>query len=360
MYDVVVVGGGPGGAAAAKKCAEKGFRTLLIERMKLPRRKVCTGMLIAKVAQDLVEKEFGESPSEAIAPSQYLRGIMLHAPGVEPRKLSHSIFIAWRKDLDYWMVKRAVSSGVELRSSERVEKIEEIEGGFAIKLSGWEVNTKFIVGADGATSVVRKGLFPNLRVRYSGATREVYESNINLDINYMHWFFPVHRIRPRFDINFKGDGLFVLEGGGLNKLNKEIKQLLAKNYGFDLQCKPLWKDGCAMSHLHEDLLSGSFIPAKGNAVLVGDAAGLALPVGYEGIGTAVHSGVLAAVAIENAIETGNPAEDFYVDSLKSIMVEIERLSPFENWLKREAEKGDDELLDAVLSAFEKAFVESVY
>lgn len=143
-------------------------------------------------------------------------------------------------------------------------------------------------------------------------------------------------------------------------MNKEIKQLLANDYGFDLKWKPVWKDGCAMSHLHEDLVSGSFVPAKGDAILVGDAAGLALPVGYEGIGTAVHSGVLAAAAIENAIETGSRAANFYVHSLNGIMAEIERLNPLEDWLKREAEKGDEALLDAVKLAFEKAFVESVY
>ncbi|WP_054702681.1 NAD(P)/FAD-dependent oxidoreductase [Desulfosarcina cetonica] len=258
------------------------------------------------------------------------------------------------------MIKKAEDSGVELYDSARVVKIEELEYGFAIKLSEKEIKTRFIIGADGATSVVRKCLFPGLKVRYSGATREVYKSDIKLDHKYMHWFFPVHQIRPRFDINFKGDDLFVLEGGGLNKLNKEIKQLLSKDYGFDLNLKPVWKDGCTMSHLHEELLSGSFVPAKGDAILVGDAAGLALPVGYEGIGTAVHSGVLAATAIENAIETGNRAENFYVHSLKSVMAEIKRLNPLEDWLKNEVEKGDETLLDAVKLAFEKSFLESTY
>ena len=208
--------------------------------------------------------------------------------------------------------------------------------------------------------MVRRCLFPRLRVRYAGATREVYEGNLGLETDYVHWFFPVHRPRPRFDINSKGDGLFVLEGGGLKKLNKEIKQLLANHYGFDLSSKPLWVDCCAMSKLHRELISGGFVPAKGNVLLVGDAAGLALPVAYEGIGTAIKSGILAAASVLKAITTGRSAAAFYLRDLREILIQIQELYPLEEWLQREAEKGDEALLDAVKVGFEKAFTKADY
>jgi len=40
-YDVAIVGGGPAGAACAAFCAAGGLRTLLLEREKFPREKVC-------------------------------------------------------------------------------------------------------------------------------------------------------------------------------------------------------------------------------------------------------------------------------------------------------------------------------
>ena len=54
MRDVIVVGAGPAGTAAAKKCAEYGLDTLIMEWRKLPRDKVCSGMIIGPVDHNLI------------------------------------------------------------------------------------------------------------------------------------------------------------------------------------------------------------------------------------------------------------------------------------------------------------------
>src|SRR5947209_8868136 len=41
MFDVAIVGGGPAGATTAAFCATAGLRTLILEREKFPREKVC-------------------------------------------------------------------------------------------------------------------------------------------------------------------------------------------------------------------------------------------------------------------------------------------------------------------------------
>ena len=41
MFDVAVVGGGPAGSTCSAMCARAGLRTLLLEREKFPREKVC-------------------------------------------------------------------------------------------------------------------------------------------------------------------------------------------------------------------------------------------------------------------------------------------------------------------------------
>ncbi len=41
MFDVAIVGAGPAGSSCAAFCAQAGLRTLLLEREKFPREKVC-------------------------------------------------------------------------------------------------------------------------------------------------------------------------------------------------------------------------------------------------------------------------------------------------------------------------------
>ena len=56
MFDVIVVGAGPAGATTAKMLADSGLKVLIVERLKLPRYKSCSGVLIKK-SMDL-EKQF--------------------------------------------------------------------------------------------------------------------------------------------------------------------------------------------------------------------------------------------------------------------------------------------------------------
>ncbi len=46
MHDVIVAGAGPAGSAAAKRCAEHGLKTMMLEKHRLPRDKVCSGMIM--------------------------------------------------------------------------------------------------------------------------------------------------------------------------------------------------------------------------------------------------------------------------------------------------------------------------
>ena len=87
--------------------------------------------------------------------------------------------------------------------------------------------------------------------------------------------------------------------------------------------------------LYKGLTSRTFLPAKGNALLVGDAAGLLMPASGEGIGCGLRSGLLAASSIIKAIESGGQADKIYLEEFKAIISRFEELVP---WFKRVVEE----------------------
>ena len=103
--------------------------------------------------------------------------------------------------------------------------------------------------------------------------------------------------------------------------------------------------------LHNALLDGSFRPAEGNILLIGDAAGLLFPVSFEGIGTALKSGVLATDCIARSVEAGGEAAAIYLQEIESILKSIRSLYAWNKKLEQEAIKGVEELSIALKAAY---------
>ena len=101
MADVIVVGAGPAGSAAAKRCAEHGLDTLILEKRRLPRDKVCSGMIMGPVAHTLVKQEFGDIPETVLSQPNHLNGYIFHVPGAGSQNLDNFTPLTWRRNLDY-------------------------------------------------------------------------------------------------------------------------------------------------------------------------------------------------------------------------------------------------------------------
>lgn len=357
-FDVIVVGGGPGGAVAAKRCAEEGLNTVLIEKKKLPRDKVCTGMVMGAWAHGIIQKEFGEIPKTVLVDPPHLAGHRFYVAGTEPQNLLWDTLLAWRKDLDSWMVQGAKAAGATVWEGSPVVRVTSEHGVSCVttrrKDITQELRARFVIGADGGTSLVRRSLFPELKVRYSAPIRECYQGALDLDKDFVHWFFPKARPRPRFDVNHKDD-VFLVEGSGIKELRREINETLGL-YGFDPESKPIWKDSCGLALIHDQLLSGTYVPAKANILLVGDAAGLTLPISFEGIGSALKSGLAAAECIAKSAKTGSEAADSYLKELKPILETIRRLCTVQNELNAEADCGPRVLADALPAAYRETLI----
>lgn len=357
-FDVIVVGGGPGGSVAAKRCAESGFSTLLIEKKRLPRDKVCTGMVMGDWASRTIEEEFGEIPKSVLVDPPYLSGHRLHVAGAEAPTLEWQTPLAWRRDLDFWMVQRAREAGVVVQEGSRIVGVISEEGAYRVtcRSNGMaeDIRARFVIGADGATSIVRRSVFPDLKVRYAAPARECYKGALDLEKDVIHWYFPKGRSKPRFNVNHKND-VFLIEGRAIKELRQEINETLAP-HGFQPGSKPEWKDGCAIALLHEELTSGKFVPAERNVLLIGDAAGLILPITFEGIGSALKSGTAAADSILKSTKTGTRAASFYLEGLKPIIEVIRNLCSLQNELEVVSNKGPEPLAEAILAAYRETLV----
>ncbi len=64
-YDVVIVGAGPAGAAAALAMRGHGLECVIIEKAKLPRYKMCSGILFPS-ARKLITDGFGPIPKDVL------------------------------------------------------------------------------------------------------------------------------------------------------------------------------------------------------------------------------------------------------------------------------------------------------
>lgn len=347
MWDVVVVGGGPGGAIVAKKCAENNLRTLLLEKRELPRKKVCTGMVMSLMANNIIQQEFGEIPEKVLTTPHYLEGICFHPIPSEDYQIRAKMPLTWRRDLDFWLIEKARQAGVHVWTEAKVTSILEKPKEYLVRLIRKnienEITGRFLVGADGATSVVRKYLFPQLKTIYNLGYRECHRVNLGLDKNYWHVFFHPGFIPYYFSVIHK-EIFMLIEFGtrpkGLKKSLIQAHDTLAETFGFNLGVQPLWQDACAATAFYRELFSGSFSPAKGNSLLVGDAAGFILPLTGEGIGTALKSGWLAATAILEANRNNYRAGDLYLEKLKELISDLKKLY---GYVKKVLEQTNDAL-----------------
>ncbi len=333
MPDLIVIGGGPAGSAAARRAAELGLETLLLEKRQTPRHKVCSGMIMGPLAVDLMRSQFGEVPEDVLATPAQLKGYTFHVPGVGSETLTHQTVLTWRRDLDHWLNEQADAAGAEVRVETRAAGIRPDGWGFLVLAQQGEqrqpILCDYLVGADGGNSTTRQFIYPMREFKYANIYQESYPLKLDLDEAYNHWFYPREWFPGIFTTHYK-DGHTVIDYAApldrLKEMRTWARDYLTANHGLDPAINPVWENGCLEPVLLREIFDGSFIPARGNALLVGDAAGLLLPVSGEGIGTALHCGVAAAEAIAEAKWNQTEAYQGYLKRLAPLVDTLEEMA----------------------------------
>ncbi len=370
--DVVVIGAGPGGSTVAKNCAQRGLQTLLLERAKPPRYKSCLRRFPDNLTRTLIAREFGPTPDWVLTDPPYIyylaRGMSPTPYGQEPVEEPQLCPHMSSKESDYWMNLKAIAAGAELWDETLATNIIEEGGGVVVKVrrhgEEQEIRARFVVGADGAMSTTRRSLYPKLLVPTVANLQEFYSGamgSLNRNYAYTFEFDPpqkdaLHVVHQRccFHIDVNGTERPVRES------MKLAKQTLAKMFGFDPDTKPQWSSGITTTLLLSEVLEGKLIPAKGNVLLIGEAASLEKPsdvgmvggverwFGGGGIGLAVKSGILAADAIVKAAAASKEAAGFYLSGFERIITVLKGIASDPAIYKKSNWRGHDKFLDQLI------------
>ena len=155
-YDVIVIGGGPAGSTAARRAAQQGASVLLLDAATFPRSKPCGGGVSEQAMSYL---DFALDPSLFQAD---VFGARVHFEDqtVEARAPFRIAVLTSRVELDAFLLGKAVEAGVHVVQNARVTRAEHHPDYVAVHTSSDIFQGRFVIGADGAQSVVAGLLRP--------------------------------------------------------------------------------------------------------------------------------------------------------------------------------------------------------
>jgi flavin-dependent dehydrogenase len=320
-YDVVVVGGGVAGSVAARFAAKRGFNTLLVEKLKTPRNKACSGIQF-----EYFEKLIGEKiPREKLCRNK-LFNVEIVTPKDKVLKGRMKMLNFWRSTFDSWLNSLAADAGAYFRDdTSLIDFVEDKnEDKIIVKVleegKQKEVKAHYLIGADGMLSMVRRKTRPqDFDKKASGATVNYYfVGEANLDPNTLYMFYKREFCPLMFAWVYLKDDKWVI-GTGADKNPLEYAErffnYVKEKYG--LRGEIVRKEGFSSTLKSTVYLGG------GRTLLVGDSAGLVDLYRGVGMDNAALSGRLAVKAITKAEEEGLEAAKVYENLMKKVIRKIE-------------------------------------
>jgi len=289
-FDAIVVGAGPAGSTTAYRLARAGSNVLLLDRARFPRDKPCGGGLTIRAVRQMpvppdpvVEHVVDRMGFRLDYRSRFERG------GREPL-----ILMTQRRRLDHYLVEQAAAAGATVRDGVKVADVTVGERAVRVAVDGAPVEAAALVAADGANGTTRRAL--DLGGEYvlgvalegnaaRGVVGDRYDGLAEFELGTIPggygWIFP------------KGDHVNVGVGGNESEgpaLRAALRRM-CEAYGVD-------PDAATETRGYRlPMRTAATTLVRGNAAVIGDAAGLVDPFSGDGMYEAFYSAMLVADAI---------------------------------------------------------------
>ena len=323
--DVLVVGAGLAGAACAKRLVDAGLETVIIDKRKLPRHKICSGILSPRGHRFLLEN-FGPLPREILHDPTSCRGVTFHFPSLLSLAMDFHRGPTphlYRKNADHWAVTRSgavvhdETAFVGLKDfGDRVE-VEALHHGSPVKYTA-----KCVIGADGPSSPVTRALYPEhaKSVPWFMVGQKFHEIiSCPLDPDYFHFWF--HPKLGHYTWSHARDGRQIvgvgfLRGENFDQRHANVAKYLDEKHGVKLS--PPADSEATIANFGPSVIN-RYVFGKGNVLVTGQAAGF-LNMMAEGMSCALHSGAIAGESVVDALRFNQAPQAVYRKMIQSEVI----------------------------------------
>jgi digeranylgeranylglycerophospholipid reductase len=296
QVDLVIVGASFAGLVCARTAALRGLSTIVIEAKTDPGTRFhTTGILVKEAAEEV------DTPPQF---SRAVHGVRLYAPSLKSIDLRAPGYYFLTTDtagLIRWLADESRRAGATIIGGRRVSQVFHQGGG--LRLPEFDLETRYLVGADGARSTVAQ-IFSLGRNRKFLTGLEIEYANLPLaDDGLLHCFLDSTLARGYLAWVAPAPGFFQVGLATNGKVKPDLKAFLRHTeglFGFERAVVKERRSGLIPC-------GGPVHPfAAPGVLLIGDAAGHVSPLTGGGIRLALRYGRRAAQLIADFLTRHGP------------------------------------------------------